>query len=200
MAYCQSQLQNIDGQVQTVMTQQQNADSEQSAIGNILADLSNDAAVAGTGLMTDNDECKSLESKLESVITTMQKNDPTNSQLGTLEQLHDAIMATGSGPYTDGNGVFHGFYCSATQPGTFSGSQAPPTVNNSQDGALSAAEITGFSQTLTNVNSSINQDAQLGMIKVQSLISQQTTAITLTTSIMQSINDATQKIADKIGT
>ena len=199
MAYCQSRLQSIDSQVQTAMTQQQNADWEQSNIGSILTEIASDSSATTNGLMNSPQECLKLEQSLETLISQIQQRDPGCKQLGPLETLHDTIMATGTGPNpsSDPN---HGYYCSNTKgPGGPPDGNTPPAgVNNGTDNIVSTGEFTDFTNTLNQINSSLSSGAEIGMIKIQSLVSERTSAITLTTSIMQSDADGKQKIVDKI--
>ncbi len=194
MVYCQTRLQGIDSQIQASMTKQQNISNEQSAIGDILGDLANDSALAGTGLMNSPAACQDLEQKLENLITQIQNTDPGCSQLGQLEQLHDAIMATGSGSTAQ-----HGYYYGGDPMKPPIGQTPPPTVESSPDNEMSAAEITGFTNTLNTINSSLSSGAEIGMIQIQSNMSDRTTAIQLTTSILQAYDDGLSKIVDKIG-
>ncbi|MGD0526801.1 MAG: hypothetical protein ABSE49_16765 [Polyangiaceae bacterium] len=201
MVYCQTRLQGIDSQVQTAMTAQQNSDWEQSAIGNILSEIASDSANANGGVLSSASACQTLEGNLESLISQIQQKDPGCSQLGQLEQLHDTIMATGTGPFPAGSSV-QGYYCSngAGVAGQPTGTTPPANVNNSKDNGLGTNELTDFTNTLNNINSSLSSGAELGMINIQSLMSTRTTAIQLTTSILQSYDDGLEKIADKIGT
>jgi hypothetical protein len=198
MVYCQTRLQGIDSQIQTAMTNQQNISNEQSSIGSILGDLSNDSALAGTGIMNSPSACQDLEQKLENLITQIQTTDPGCSQLGQLEQLHDAIMATGTGPYSDSLGQ-HCYYYQGQPVGSPTGPTPPPGVEDSHDNELTAAEITGFTNTLNTINSSLSSGAEIGMIQIQSNMSDRTTAIQLTTSILPAYDDGLSKIVDKIG-
>ena len=198
MVYCQTRLQGIDSQIQATMTKQLNISNEQSAIGDILGDLSNDSALAGSGLMNSPQACQELEQKLEDLITQIQNTDPGCTQLGQLEQLHDAVMATGTGPYPPDT-LAHGYYYQGDPAALPTGHTPPPNVNASQDNELSAGEITGFTNTLTTINSSLSSGAEIGMIQIQSNMSDRTTAIQLTTSILQAYDDGLSKIVDKIG-
>jgi hypothetical protein len=200
MAYCQSRLQSIDSQVQTAMTQQQNADWEQSSIGNILTEIASDSAAATNGGMTNPQECQALEQKIEDLITQIQQRDPGCAQLGPLELLHDTVMATGTGPYPQPNPT-HSYYSSNAGGvgGKPDGPTPPAGVNSDQDGTIGTNELTDFTNTLNNINSSLSSGAEIGMIQIQSLVSERTTAITLATSTLQSLDDGTQKIVDKIG-
>jgi hypothetical protein len=200
MAYCQSRLQSIDSQVQTAMTQQQNADWEQSNIGGILTEIASDSAATTNGLMNSPQECLKLEQNLETLISQIQQRDPSCPQLGALETLHDTIMATGTGPNPSSDPT-HGYYCSNTKGvgGAPDGKTPPAGVNSGTDNTISTGEFTDFTNTLNNINSSLSSGAEIGMIKIQSLVSERTTAITLATSTLQSLDDGTQKIVDKIG-
>jgi hypothetical protein len=201
MLYCQTRLQGIDSQVQTAMTQQQNINSEQNGIAGILQDLATDSANTTNGEMKDPQACQTLEQHIEDLIIQIQQKDPGCSQLGQLEQLHDSVMAKGTGPYTDSDGTFHGYYCSSgNSPGTAPGGQTPPAnTNTDQDGTIGSDEFTTFTSTLNNINSSLGSGAEMGMIKIQSLMSDRSTAIQLTTSILQAYDDGLSKIADNIG-
>jgi len=202
MAYCQSRLQNIGTQIQTAMTQQQNADWEQSGVGKILTEISNDSAGTTNGVMNNPGECQTLETNIETLITQIQQRDPGCSQLSQLEQLHDSIMATGSGPFTDSSNTYHGYYGSSTASvGQSPNGPTPPSSGQvDQDNTISTSEFGDFTSTLNNINSSLNSGATMGIITIQSLVSEQTTAIQLATSTLQALSDGTEKIVDKIGT
>jgi hypothetical protein len=203
MVYCQTRLQGIDSQVDAAMTQQQNVNWEQQSIASLLNEMNTDSANTNGGVMRNGTECQQLEQNLEELISQIQAKDPGCSQLGQLEQLHDAVMATGTGPYTDGSQppVYHGFYNGSSSPSGSppNGKTAPPNVNNDQDGGIGANEFSNFSGTLTQINSSLNSGAELQMINIQSLMSDRSNAIQLTTSILQSYDDGVGKIADNIG-
>jgi hypothetical protein len=203
LIYCQTRLQGIDSQVEAAMTQQENINTEQSGIQALLTEIAQDSNAASTsGSMNSKSECETLEQNLENLISQIQAKDPDCSQLGQLEQLHDAIMATGSGPYTV-NGQLHGYYGTSTSvPPQADGTTIPTGVapsNGGPDNIIDQSEFTNFTNTLNNINSSLGSGAEINMIKVQSLMSDRTTAITLTTNILQSYDDGLSKVADNIG-
>lgn len=200
MAYCQSRLKGIDTQVDAAMTEQQNINWEQSSIGSILQELNADSANLSNGLMTNPAECLKLEQELESLISQIQTKDPGCSQLGALEQLHDSVMATGTGPFPQSDPSHGYYYQSNAAPGALPDGPNPPNgVNDSKDGAIGADEFTDFTNALTQVNSSLNSGAELQMINIQSLMSDRSNAIQLTTSILQSYDDGLSKIAENVG-
>jgi hypothetical protein len=67
------------------------------------------------------------------------------------------------------------------------------------DGILSASELQTYTQNLTDAASDLNSNAELGMVHLQSLMSQRQMAVTLTTNLVQSLGDQENKIADNIG-
>jgi hypothetical protein len=207
MAYCQSRMSSIDTQINTAFTQQQNATSIQQILAGVVQQFQNTANGTGTSngnLTPDKQTCEQLEMSLEQAIAQVQSVDPNSPVIAQLEQLHDAVMATGSGPFQDSNGVTHGYYAGGT---TTVGGQvlgtgtSPPAMSTdtSQDSTISAQEMSAFTGTLTTINSGLNSGSELQMIQLQSLMSQRQTAIELCTNLVQSLGDTTEKIAENIG-
>ena len=210
MVYCQTRLQGIDAQVNTYMTQQQNINWEQNGIQSILNTISTDSANSGNGSsgtssIGGSTTCQDLEQQVEDLITQIQLRDPGCSQLPQLEALHDTIMAAGTGKYTvtnpDGSTVTHGYYCSSDKgPGEPPDGTTPPSgATGKQQSNIDPSTLTNITNTLSGINTSLGQDAQLGMIQVQSLMSDRTTAIQLTTNILQAFDDGTSKIVANVG-
>ena len=75
----------------------------------------------------------------------------------------------------------------------------PDGAGGQGDGDFSQAELQGYVDTLTDAAGNINSDSQLDMVHLQSLMSQQQTAVSLTTNLVQSLGDQENKIADNIG-
>jgi hypothetical protein len=212
MLYISSRLNDLDGQVQTDMVKQQNLDWEQQGIGNIMTEVQQLESTitnkdsSGNGTTTD---CTQLEKDLESLIASIQQRDPTCPVLGQLETLHDTVMATGTGPLDandnptkDPSQIAHGFYNGSTATGAGAmpnGGSAPPNVNNDQDGKFGNDELSNWGTSLQGMNSTLNSSAELGMIDIQSKMSQRSTAIQLATNILQSYDDGLSKIAGNIG-
>jgi hypothetical protein len=207
LTYCSTRLNSIDGQINTMMAQQQAAGSEQTQLQTIMEAFNADASTinstaSGSGSMDNQTKCEQLEESLEGLISYMQVNDPGNSELGALEQLHDQVMATGSGPFTDGSG-FHGYYATDTTNGPAgsppAGHTLPPGEAQTPDNTIDATEFQNFSATLTQISGNLNSNAQIQMIQIQSLMSDRTTAIQLTTNILQAYDDGTSKVVANIG-
>jgi hypothetical protein len=199
MEYCETRLGGIDSQIQAAIAQQHSVNGEQSQIQGLLTDLSNDSAAATNGVMNNPAECQNLAQEFENVITSIQARDPNSPALAQLEKIHDAIMATGTGPYTDSSGVFHGYYSGGDPSALPTGTVPPSNVRADTDGTIGTDEFTNFTNALTDVNSSLSSGAEIQMINIQSLMSQRTTAIQLTTNILQAYDDGLSKITDNIG-
>lgn len=227
MLYCQSRLQDIDGQVQKEMAAQQNVTWEQSQIGNLMNEvqalqstITNSDPSGANGFTTDPGDAQKLESQIASLISEIQQRDPNCPILSQLEQLHDQVMATGTGP-VDANGnsvqdsknttgpiipgsgqpIVQGYYNGSTAAAGDppNGGTAPSGSRADQDGKLGTSELTTFNTTLQNLNNTLNSSAEMGMISIQSQMSQRSTALQLTTNILQSYDDGLAKIVGNIG-
>ena len=76
----------------------------------------------------------------------------------------------------------------------------PPNQLGPQgDKILQSQELQGYAQTLTDAAGNLNSNSELGMVQIQSLMSQRQTAVSLTTNLVQSLGDQENKIADNIG-
>jgi hypothetical protein len=73
------------------------------------------------------------------------------------------------------------------------------TSTTNADSTVSQSEIEGYAQAISDAAGDLNSDAELGMVNIQSLMSQRETAISLTTNLVQSLGDGESKIADNIG-
>jgi len=187
LAYCGTQMQQIDSQIQATFADQQKGNEEQQIINQALSVLQSNAdGTLGTDGKSGNNEgqCIEMEHALEQAITQIESIDPNASCLAGLKQIHDNLMATGTG---DKNAkVGHGYY------------GQPNTGDPTDDSNISSSQMSGFISALQNVGSGLNSDAQLRMINIQSLVSQQQTAVELTTNIMQSLDDSMKKVVENI--
>lgn len=65
--------------------------------------------------------------------------------------------------------------------------------------AVSEQTVKRFTDAIGRLQESVNQGSELGMIRLQSIMSQRQTALQITTGMMQSLNEMTNKIAANIG-
>jgi hypothetical protein len=190
MAYCQSRLNSIDKQARDVFEQQQNLADEQTLLSNLVAQFQpftgNGTTDSSNTPAANQGQCLQLEEKIEDTIHQISQIDPNSPALNQLMQLHDTVVASGTGPTTDpSNGRVITYY-------------GPPPDGTSDD-ILGAPEIGGYIQKLQGISSGINSNSELMMIQLQSLMSQRQTAVQLTTNLVQSLGDQMNKVVENIG-
>jgi hypothetical protein len=191
MAYCQSRLDSIDGQVNTLFNEQQQNASATQQIDGFISELKN---YESSGDVKDAATCKKLESDFQSLILSLKKSDPTCPELPTLTKTYNTMVWSGDG------GAKHAGSSDPTDPDFIDRGLYPEDRLGPQgDGILSSQELEGYAQTLSDAAGNLNSDAELGMVHIGSLMSQRQTAVTLTTNLVQSLGDQTNKIADNIG-
>lgn len=191
MVYCQSRLDSIDGQVNTLFSEQQQNASATQQIDGFISELKNYEA---SGDVTKPATCKQLESDFQSLIASLKKSDPTCPELPTLIKTYNTMVWSGDG------GAKYLHSSDPTAPDFIDQDKYPADQLGPQgDNILSSTELQGYAQTLSDAAGNLNSDAELGMVHIQSLMSERQTAVTLTTNLVQSLGDQTNKIADNIG-
>jgi hypothetical protein len=190
MAYCQSRLDSIDGQVQASFgDQQQNATALQQ-IDQFTDTLKNVDGADQKGA----DACKNLEKSFYAMIQSVRTSDPNCPALGALITTYNQMVYSG-----DGGAAFN-HSTDPTDPDFIDKGEYPLDTSAPQgDKILGATELQGFAQSLTDAAGSLNSNSELQMVQLQSLMSQRQTAISLTTNLVQSLGDQANKIADNIG-
>jgi hypothetical protein len=68
-----------------------------------------------------------------------------------------------------------------------------------QTGHVDSDEMTGFLSTVQSMQQSINQDGELEMLQMQSMMSQRQQAIQLCTNMIQSLGQSSQAICSNVG-
>jgi hypothetical protein len=190
MAYCQARLDSIDGQVNTLFNGEQQNASATGQIDKVISDLkeydASDVKDAAT--------CKQLESEFQGLILSLKNSDPSCPQLPTLTKTYNEMVWSGDG------GAKHTGSSDPRDPDFIDLAQYPPDRSGPQgDNILSSQELQGYAQTLSDAAANLNSNSELGMVQIQSLMSQRQTAITLSTNLVQSLGDQANKIADNIG-
>jgi hypothetical protein len=182
LAYCQSRLKSIDGQLRGVLYGQQVRNTEVSAIQQVLQKFNS----ATDGVNGDSTTCTNMEKSLYGLIRQLKDSDPGCPELPKLTQIYNNLVYSGTGPTTDLPYVDEDLY-----PANQQGKRG--------DNILSTSEIQGYSSGLQACASDLNSDSELQMIQVQSLMSQRQTAVQLTTNLVQSLGDQAQKIVENVG-
>jgi hypothetical protein len=190
MAYCQSRLDSIDGQVSTLFKSQQQNASATEQIDKVIAGLkeydASDVKDAAT--------CKKLESEFQGLIQSLKNSDPTCPELPALTQTYNDMVWSGDG------GAQHTSSTNPSDPDFIDEGLYPPNQLGPQgDKILQSQELQGYAQALSDAAANLNSNSELGMVQIQSLMSQRQTAVSLTTNLVQSLGDQENKIADNIG-
>jgi hypothetical protein len=182
MNYCSSQLDSIDGEIDTTMETDQNA----SQISQSLQGLIETCQQNSNGVNSDPQTCSNIESALQGIITTMQNTDPTNANLGPLIQTYNNMVESGTGATTS-----HPYIDPTDHPAV--------ATANGPDNTYGSDEMTSFINTLQGASSSLDSGSEMNLVQLQSLMSQRETAISLTTNLVQSLGDQANTIASNIG-
>jgi hypothetical protein len=192
MAYCQARLDSIGSQVQSILKEQELSNGETSALQQVIATFQTYSAGVNSGDSQGASKCATMEAALGGLIDQIKASDPAFADLGKLEQTYNDLLYSGTGPQA----------ATATTPALQYQDEStyPPNANGARgDNILSTDEVQGFVQSLQGVASDINSGAQLQMIQLESLMSQQQTAVELTTNLVQSLGDQSEKVAENIG-
>jgi hypothetical protein len=182
LSYCSTQLDSIDGEIDTTMNNDQNATQVSQQLQACIETFQQ----SSSGVTNDSDTCKALESSLGAIITTMQNTDPTNANLGPLIQTYNDMVESGTGP-------------TSTTPYIDEQNYEPTKTANGADNTYGQGEIGGYIQTLQGAASSLDSGSEMNLVQLQSLMSQRETAISLTTNLVQSLGDQANTIAGNIG-
>jgi hypothetical protein len=190
MAYCQSRLDSIDGQVDASFNEQQTNAGAITQIDQVLSTIKQDDGSD----QKDPKVCKSLETTFEGLINSLQNTDPGCPELPALTTAYNSMVWSGDG----GRAFTHS--TDPTDPDFIDIADYPPDMSTKQgDNILGSTELQGYAQTLSDAAAGLNSNSELQMVQLQSLMSQRQTAISLTTNLVQSLGDQESKIADNIG-
>jgi hypothetical protein len=192
LAYCQARLDSINGQVTGLFNEQEVQNGEASALQPVIAAFQTNAGGVNSGDSQGASKCTTMEVALGGLIQQIKDSDPGFADLGKLEQTYNDILYSGTGPQP----------ANGTTPALqyFDPSIYPPNQNGPKsDNILSSDEVQAAIQSLQGCASDLNSGSELQMIQLQSLMSQQSTAVELTTNLVQSLGDESEKVAENIG-
>jgi hypothetical protein len=189
MAYCTARLDSLNEQAGTILSQQEQSNSTMSALQGVVQAFQ----LHSSGVTNDPATCTALETSLNQLISQIKATNPTCPELGKLEQTYNNLLYSGTGPIVDQSDPSKNLdYIDATD-------HPPDTSSPEGDNTLGDTEVQAFVSNLQGAASDLNSDSQLQMIQLQSLMSQQQTAIELTTNLVQSLGDQSEKIAENVG-
>jgi hypothetical protein len=177
VAYCECRLTSLDSQMQSIFNQQQSNASLTQAIDQVASDLNDLPQPAGSGTtitLTGADGAQIQSDYQAAIAEAKQQGQP---QLAA--QLQQDLCAFQSQATGDTIG-----------PGT--------RVNFSKSFTLESDNVSSLSQNLKTYGSNLNSDSQMSMINLQSLMSQQQTAVELSTNLLQTLSQTDQNIASNL--
>jgi hypothetical protein len=186
MTYCESRMRSIDEQVRTGFVQQRMRNQEQSDLQGVLETLQKYAAGVGSPDGGNHDQCKEMELALQKEIEKIKATDPGSPVLAKLTQTYNDLVYTGSGEDADVHYIDRDQY-------------PPKAAGREGDCIIDNQEMTAFTTAIQNAAGDLNSGSELEMIQLQSLMSQRQTAIQLTTNMVQSLDDSSNKIAQNVG-
>jgi hypothetical protein len=172
LAYCESRLSGLDSQMRDFFNKQETANRQQAQL-NQLASLYNQHS-GGINMKDGNGNATSAA--MDDATFQKQLVEPLQNMIDSLpdsDPLKAKLTSTLKTLTTDGG--------------------------TGKDTIVSAQDITNIETDLKNDVSDLSAGAELNMIQLQSIMSQRQTAIQLTTNLVQSLGDQTNKIADNIG-
>ncbi len=179
MSYCSTRLRGIDDQVQAQFAKQQQANNESSTLNDLLGDAA--LKLPSDDQMSDSNNAsaaiQAAYNAIEARAAKLPDSDPMKQQL---LDLANSLGGPNSSNVWVPNATTFG-------DGTnFKGCTAQ------QFKSLIIDKIGG-------IQKDINSDAELGMIQLQSLMSQRQQAIQICTNLVQSLGDQCNKIAENVG-
>lgn len=180
LLYCQARLDGLDSQIQQDMQSQQVTNADQQDLTPVQTALAKYADGC-----TDPASVEDLASKLQTAINVIESRDPGSRALSQLKDMLSTIK-TGQAKLSP---VVQTMLQIDQQRGITV--ETPPI--------LSAGQIKGLTDTLSQVTSSESSSAELNMINLQSLMSQRQTAVELTTNMMQTLDDTLSKVVANVG-
>jgi hypothetical protein len=197
MEYCEAQMQSLSGQMDNIFSQQEQNNDDANGLAQVIAVFQQYSGGISSKDPDPKGECTQVEQALYNYITQLQGTNPNFADMGKLIQTYNNLLYSGTGPIgsasnpNDPNAPYLPF---------INENEYPPVTNGySTDNSIGDTEMQGYLQSLNGVQSDLTSGNQMNMIELQSLASQQQTAVQLTTNIIQSLDDATQKVAENVG-
>ena len=186
LSYCETRLRGLDEQVQKSFAGQKRANQDSVTLQNLLNSVSN--CLTG-GIPADSASAHHLIRAYQWAINAAGPDTPLGQKLVA---ARDAFIARVS---NDGGA---GLHAKMNEPDFWS----KPLAADADKGLVSGCsgeDIKGFVEQIKGFQTEINQGAELGMITLQSLMSQRQMAVQLVTNMVQSLGEMMNKVAANIG-
>jgi hypothetical protein len=180
VTYCDTRLSSLDSQMQAIFNQQQASANTETALSNLaseLNDLPQPSSSSGSNptVQVTVEQCDNIEAAYSAAI---QAAGPSTS-LGQQLSADESTFAKAYGQ-TSPNGPSVSLFANKS--------------NANDTYPITASTITNLSQNLKTYSSDLNSDSQMQMINLQSMMSQQQTAVELSTNLLESMSQTTSAI------
>lgn len=185
MSYCESRMRYLDTQVQAHFAQQQRSAGDSKAINFVIECMTPCLGGIGDGGTAAHDLVRAYQKAI---------NDAGGDQTEVgrkLISLRDGFIAT--------VGVDGGVALRAQMNDPSFWTESGPRADKGMVKNVSEQTMKGFVDSLNRLQQSVNDGAEMGMIKLQAIMSQRQSALQITTGLLQSFNEMLNKIAANIG-
>jgi hypothetical protein len=169
VAYCDTRLSSLDSQMQSIFNEQQTGAATETALSNVATALNSLPQPSGSDT---------------TVKITAQQMDQVARTFST------AIDAAGAGS-TLGKALNKDLAALQTN-------FAAHSENGGSDSHMDQSAISNASQDIKTYASNLNSDSQVSMINLQSMMSQQQTAVELSTNLLQTLSQTANTIASNM--
>jgi len=173
LAYCAESIDSVDSQMQDIFNQTQSMTS----LVNDVQTLANNVGTYAQNGVTSQSDLENLESQFAAAI---------NAAGGPTTTIGAELVSAAKN--LDPNVTF---------PNSFLSSSSVMAATTST--SASSDDVANAAKALSDTANDIGSDQQLDMIKLQSLMSQQQTAVQMCTNLVQSLGQIDQDIAANIG-
>jgi hypothetical protein len=185
VAYCDCRLSSLEAQMQQIFNQQQSNAATTNAISQVAGDLNDlpgpNSATPPT-VTVNAGQAKQIQADYLSAIKAAKAGGAGSAQLvGSLER--------------DLRSFQNEFRSSSQSPVTKLDVALSFPKDDSVTWSVSSDKLTDLSQNLKTDGSDLNNDSQMSMINLQSLMQQQQTAVELSTNLLQTMGQTSQNIA-----
>jgi hypothetical protein len=182
LTYCDTRLSSLDAQMQTIFNQQEQSAATETALSNLaseLNDLPQPSSSSGSNptIQVTVEQFNNVEGAYNAAIAAAGPTTALGQQLST-------DLGTLAKGYVDSNGDAISLF------------ETP--ANENQTYSISDSIVTNLSQNVKTYASDLSSDSQMQMINLQSLMSQQQTAIELSTNLLETLSQTNQNIVSNL--
>jgi hypothetical protein len=199
MAYCSTRLSSLDTQMQQIFNQQTQSAATINDLNNI-SGLLNDLPAASTGtpptITMSKAQYEQLVAAYSNAVSDLSPTDGTASAM----YGNGAATPLGKELVTDSTSFTSSATADPLSLGGSSGSTGLSGFGANASGTytIPASVVTNITQNLKTYTSSLNSDAEMQMINLQSLMSSRQTAVELSTNILQALSTTDESIVSNL--